>query len=62
MAFFKNIFFGWIFFDYFFSLRIFWGRSFNAKIGPLSIYKVCRAIPALFHPVWNQFMHLGGCS
>ena len=42
----------------FFPVRIFWGCRFDAEIGPLSIYKVCRAIPALLHPVWSQFMHL----
>ena len=46
----------------FFPVRIFWGCRFDAEIGPLSIYKVCRAIPALLHLVWSQFMHLGGCS
>ena len=42
----------------FFPVRIFWGCSFDAKIGPLSVYKVFRAIPALLHPVWSQFMDL----
>ena len=58
----KIFFFGWIFFDYFFPVRIFWGCRVDAEIGPLSIYRVCRAILALLHPVWSQFMHLGGCS
>ena len=44
----------------FFPVRIFWGCRFDAEIGPLSIYKVCRAIPALLHLVWSQFMHLLG--
>ena len=46
------------FFDYFFSLRIFWGCSFEAEIGPLSIYGVFRAIPALLHPVLEQISDL----
>ena len=46
----------------FFPVRIFWGCRFDAEIGPLSIYRVCKAIPALLHLVWSQFMHLGGCS
>ena len=55
MAFFKNIFFRMDFFDYFFSLRIFWGCNFEAEIGPLSIYGVFRTIQALLHPVWSKF-------
>ena len=43
----------------FFSLRIFWGCSFDAEIGPLSIYEVFRAIPALIHLVWSKFQDLG---
>ena len=43
----------------FFSLRIFWGCSFDAEIGPLSIYEVFRAIPALLHLVWSKFQDLG---
>ena len=46
----------------FFPVRIFWGCRFDAEIGPLSIYRVCKAIPALLHPVWSQFMHLSGIS
>ena len=56
---FQTYFFGWIFLDYFFSLRIFWGCSFDAEIGPLSIYEVFRAIPALLHLVWSKFQDLG---
>ena len=43
----------------FFSLRIFWGCSFNAEIGPLAIYEIFRAIPALLHLVWSKFQDLG---
>ncbi len=46
------------FFRLFFSLRIFWGCSFDAEIGPLSIYEVFRAIPALLHLVWSKFQDL----
>ena len=46
----------------FFSLRIFWGCSFDAEIGPLSVYEVFRAIPALLHPVWSQNSDLGWIS
>ena len=42
----------------FFSLRIFWGCSFEAEIGPLAIYEVFRAIPALLHLVWSKFQDL----
>ena len=58
MAFFKNIFLDGFFSTIFFSLRIFWGCSFDAKIGPLSIYEVFRAIPALLHLVWSKFQDL----
>ena len=51
----KYFFFGWIFSTIFFSLRIFWGCSFEAENGPLSIYGVFRAIAALLHPVWSKF-------
>ena len=55
MGFFKkNFSFRMDFFDYFFRLSIFWGCSFDSKIGLLSIYEVFRAIPALLHPVWSQ--------
>ena len=50
----KNFSFRMDFFDYFFRLSIFWGCSFDVKIGLLSIYEVFRAIPALLHPVWSQ--------
>ena len=51
----KIFFFGWIFSTIFFRLRIFWGCSFDAEIGPLSTYEVFRAIPALLHPVSSRF-------
>ena len=50
----KEFFFSDGFFYYFFRLSIFWGCSFDSKIGLLSIYEVSRAIPALLHPVWSQ--------
>ena len=56
---FQTYFFGWIFLDYFFSLRIFWGCSFDAEIGPLSIYEVFRGIPALLHLVWIWCLRMG---
>ena len=43
----------------FFSLRIFWGCSFDAEIGPLSIYEVFRGIPALLHLVWIWCLRMG---
>ena len=47
MGFFKkNFSFRMDFFDYFFRLSIFWGCSFDSKIGLLSIYEVFGAIPA----------------
>ena len=49
-------FFGWIFSTIFFSLRIFWGCSFEAENGPLSIYGVFRAIAALLRPVWSKLV------
>ena len=55
MGFFKkNFSFRMDFSTIFFRLSIFWGCSFDAKIGLLSIYEVFRAIPALLHPVWSQ--------
>ena len=42
----KNFSFRMDFFDYFFRLSIFWGCSFDVKIGLLSIYEVFRAIGA----------------
>jgi len=52
----KIFFFEWIFSTIFFSLRIFWGCSFEEEIGPLSIYGVFRAIPALLRTVWSKFL------
>ena len=52
----KYFFFEWIFSTIFFSLRIFWGCSFEAEIGPLSVYGVFRAIPALLRTVWSKFL------
>ena len=59
MAFFKNIFFRMDFFRLFFFAENFLGCSFDAEIGPLSIYEVFRAIPALLHLVWSKFQDLG---